>query len=444
MFVPTNRLLLNGVMVLISLLIVSCGRSNPKTEPRVLINNLAITSTPIRQLGKIDKKKILIEHDVDLKGGICILPKDITLCARGGMLRNGMIIGNGTKIQGKNVIFDKVTIKGNWIVPEISTKLFADLSYENSLRDVVALANPEVKNHIVIEKGDYKVRAKKNKDVCVQICSNTDLILNGTIQLIPNDFEKYDIMRAKGENIIVKGTGTIIGDKHSHIGTEGQWGMGIRLSRVTNMTVKGLTIKDCWGDCIYVGGNSRNVLIENCHLDHGRRQGISVTKASGVTIRKCMITNVGGSLPEYAIDIEPNKRDSVNNILIENVTVKDCEGGFAVYRGIRKDEAKTPWIGQVTIKNCEVSCKTKVPIKIRRCEGIIIEKCSLHVQKSRTAIDIREVGKAVIQNNTLNIDGGVFAKTKTIAKKIMGRSHEPISVKLTRGAFVKNNYIFER
>lgn len=433
------------LIVCYALLTVSCGHSMPVEEVPTSANEQVVQDTiPVERLGRVEKGRLLIEHDVNLKGGICLLPKGITLCAKGGLLRHGTIVGEFTKIQAKDALFDKVAIKGSWDVSDISTKLFADLSYENSLRDVVALAHPKVQNRIVIEKGDYRVRAEKKATVCIPICSNTDFILKGTIRLEANDFKGYDIIQVKGKNINIKGNGTIIGDKRSHTGTEGQWGMGINLRSAINSTVVGLKIKDCWGDCIYVGGNSRNVLIEKCRLDHGRRQGISVTKANGITVRNCSITNVGGSAPEYAIDIEPNRRDSVDNIRIEKVTVKDCKGGFLVTRGKPKVGAKTPWIGNVTIRNCQVSTKSKRPVSIKRCEDVKIEKCSLYAQKGRTAIAVVETRKAIVQNNSVSIDGSILEKAKNSAKKLMGKATAPIHVKTIGQSIIKNNQILER
>ena len=421
---------------------LSCGSGNaetPQQEKKVIADTINASI-----LGIVDGEKVIIDKDVDLKGCECKIPEGKTLVFKGGLIKNGIITGKMTKIECKGKAFDKVTIKGNWNVPEISTKLFADLSYENSLRDVVALANPKVKNSIVIEKGEYKVNAEKNKDVCIPICDNTDLIIKGTIRLAPNDLKSCDIIQAKGENINIRGNGTIIGDKHTHTGKEGEWGMGIILNGAMNATISGLTIKDCWGDCIYVGGNSRNVLIEHCKLDHGRRQGISITKANGVTIRNCVITNVSGTNPQYAIDVEPNRRDSVDNIIIENVTVKDCEGGFLVTRGRLKEGAKTPWIGKVVIQNCQVSCKRKIPVNVKRCEEVKIEKCSLYAQRGRTAIYVLETGKAVVQNNTASIDGSILEQAKNGVKKLIGKGKEPIHVKTLGQSIVKKNKLIER
>jgi parallel beta-helix repeat protein len=366
----------------------------------------------------------------------------MTLLFRKGVIRNGTLIGSMTKIACTGKAFDKVTIKGSWDVPEISTELFADLSYENSLRDVAALAHPEVENRIVIEKGEYKVRAAKGSATCISVCGNTDLILNGTVRLAPNDLKSCNVILAEGKNINITGKGTIIGDKHTHTGTEGEWGMGIRLHKAINATVSGLTIKDCWGDCIYVGGNSRNVLIEDCKLDNGRRQGISVTKASGVTIRNCTITNVSGTSPQYAIDVEPNLKDSIDDVLIERVVVKDCEGGFMVTRRAQKKGAAVPWIGKVTIRDCKISSKSKYPVRVKRCEAMMIDKCILNAHHGISAIKITNVGRAVVNNNTLSVSYGMLDKIKIGLSTLVGKGDEkPVDIRATRKKVVQSNRI---
>lgn len=432
------RVIFCVLIFVITIVGLSCGQKeqgNTHVSSDVKIENVGYT-----YLGQIKHNRIIINHDVDLKGNVCKIPVGKTLVFEGRVIKNGILIGNMTKIECKGEAFDKVTIKGTWDVPEISTNLFATLDYENSLRDVVALAHPKVKNRIVIEKGDYKVRAEKSSDVCVPICSNTDFILKGTIRLESNDFKHYYIIQAKGENINIEGNGTIIGDKHTHTGTEGEWGMGVNLNKAVNATVTRLTIKDCWGDCIYVGGNSRNVLIENCKLDHGRRQGISVTKANGVTIRNCMITNVGGTAPEYAIDIEPNSKDSVDNILVENVRVKECEGGVAVTRRTPQNGAKTPWIGNVTIKNCDVKCRKKYPVIIKRCEKIEINNCKLAAPDGLPPISIIYSGEAIVHNNSLNYYYDMLDIETNGLRELVGKGKKiPIDIRKTKKQSVKKN-----
>lgn len=393
-------------------LFISCANHNAKihgeahkmAETDNAIGMLDNDTVPFVNIGHLDKNRILIEHDFDLNGKTCKLPKGITLCMRGGVIKNGFIYGNETRISGKGPIFDKVTICGSWNVPDISTSLFANMDYENSLKDVVALADPKVKNVIVVDEGIYHVRALKRGDACVSLCSNTDFILNGSISLAANGLKGYNIVLAKGDNIRISGKGTIIGDKQTHTGTEGEWGMGVRFHGARNSSVNGLKIKDCWGDCIYVGGNSKNILIENCQLDHGRRQGVSITNADGVTIRNCRISNVGGKNPEYAIDVEPNKEDTVDNVMIENVVIDNCEGGILATRsGKLKDNKPISWIGNVRICNCRVTANSKRLMSFKRCESVLVKNNMIYNTNGNPTIFAEQIGCFILINNTIGL-----------------------------------------
>ena len=439
-----SKMVLKILMIISVTVFSSCGFGNAETpqQAQEVIANIINTSI----LGTVDGDRIIIDKDVDLKGSVCKIPAGKTLVFKDGIIKNGNLHGNMTKIECKGKAFNRVIIKGSWDVPEISTKLFADLNYENSLRDVAALAHPKVKNRIIIEKGEYKVKAEQKAKVCVPLCSNTDFILKGTIRLEPNNFKHYYIIQAKGENINIKGNGTIIGDKHTHLGAEGEWGMGIDLKGAINTTVTGLTIKDCWGDCIYVGGNSRKVLIEKCKLDHGRRQGISVTKANGVTIRNCTITNVGGTAPEYAIDIEPNKRCNVDNVFIDGVLVKNCEGGILVTRSMsKKPENIGTRIGSVKIRNCVVTVNTKYPMRFKGCEKVSVKKCIIYAPGTKSAIYSTSVGEISVVGNTIALQNNTKLNfLNVISRLVGGEDLNPISVGKARKKEIKHNHTIKK
>lgn len=403
---------------------------------------LSYTFCFAQQIGTIRNKSIVVSTDVDLHGANINLPKGFTLDVKGGRIKNGTLIGNDTKLLCSEKVFDRVQIKGTWNVPEISTSMFTDLSYDNALKDVLAMAHSKVQNTIVIEKGDYYVTAHKNADVCLTIPSNSTLIIQGSIRLRANAFPRYDIVRAIGNNIKIIGNGNIIGDKHTHLGTDGEWGMGIRFHGATNSSVRGLTIKDCWGDCIYVGGNSKNVSIENCWLDHGRRQGISVTKADDVIIKNCKISNVSGTKPEYAIDLEPNANDTVDHITIENVETVACEGGVLATIGKRNVGKKN--IGQVTIRNCKLSALSKYPILMKSCERVSIENCTVNATNEKAAICSLDISNLVIKGNTINIEKSVAFTLKNTAKKIVGKNvQQPIETIRVKQHDIRENRIIE-
>lgn len=337
----------------------------------------------------------------DLGGDTLLLPPETTIQLRGGYFRNGTVVGHKTSIRGQGPAFDHVRIAGTWHVPVVRTSLLVDASYENALRDIMALTSQAIRNKVIIEKGEYRVTALKEKDTCVPIGSNTEVIVEGTIRLTPNPFQHYNILCTEGENIRIHGHGSIIGDKHTHTGTDGEWGMGIRVSEGKNVHISQLNIRDCWGDCIYVGGGAREVLIEDCRLDHGRRQGISITKAEGVTIRKCVITNVEGTNPQYAIDIEPNIGDTVDDILVECVTARNCKGGYQIWAAARDSR-----VGSVTFRRCQATAERCPTIAFSGGENVVVERCDLQqlTPNSEPVVWCRGVQNLTLRGNTLRYD----------------------------------------
>lgn len=343
-------------------------------------------------LGELKNRNLIIRDTIDLYNKKCIIPSGVTLVFKGGLIKNGTLEGNMTRIKSTSVCFDRVSIMGTWNVKSIKTTLFNDLSYDNALKDVLALTNPNIKNLVVINEGDYKVSAYKEDDVCIPVCSNTELVINGSIRLSPNGFRYYSIIQASGNNIKIKGNGTIFGDRHSHTGNTGEWGMGVYFSNAHHVKLRDLSIRDCWGDCIYVGDKSSYVLIEECRLDNSRRQGISVTSAEDVIIRNCIITNVGGTPPGYAIDIEPNPNDIVDNIRVNSVKVNNCKGGFLVF-----GKALNARIGLVEFTKCSI-LNAIISVRIEKCETAKVQKCVINNRRKDTFI-CKEVDKALIRNN---------------------------------------------
>lgn len=316
---------------------------------------------------------IVISKQVDLRGEKLNLPKNIILkFEKGGCLKNGTIIANNAFIIGcKNEIFDSIKVAGQWNVKYISTDMFKDITSLNSLQNVFALASEKVNNVITVAEGNYEVAASHNGNTILSVPSNTEVIINGTITMIPNDYTNYYIVGLKGENIQLHGKGEIVGDKHTHIGTKGEWGMGVNLANCKNVDIYDLTIRDCWGDCIYIGTKSTNVRINNCTLDHGRRQGISITSAGTVLIENCVISNVGGTAPEYAIDVEPNKNDTVDSVIIRNVKSIDCKGGFLTWGG-----AKNCVIKNVELYDCYVEGASKPDYAFNTSYSIKVINCA--------------------------------------------------------------------
>ena len=271
-------------------------------------------------------------------------------------------------------------------------------TYRISDGDVSLFDGREIKNGtLVVSEGDYLLRVKEEDDACLKVGDDMEVVIDGNLRLTPNSFKSCDIIRVIGSNVNIHGNGSIIGDRHTHTGKDGEWGMGIRLHGARNVMVSGITIADCWGDCIYIGGDSKIIQIADCQLRGSRRQGISITKANGITISNCKIENISGTNPQYAIDIEPNERCTVDNVQIKNVTVTGCEGGFRATLG--KKTYVNARIGKVEIRNCHVMAKSRHTIHFAGCEQAEVEDCVIETRKGEKPILSRKVGQLSEKNN---------------------------------------------
>lgn len=313
-------------------------------------------------------------------------------------------------------------------------------TYNVTENDLTFFDGREVRNGtIVVTKGDYLVRVKENRGTCLIIGDNMELVIDGTLQLAPNDFKQYAMISIEGKNVKIQGKGCLIGDKHTHTGSDGEWGMGILFRSAANVTLNGLTVKDCWGDCIYVGKQSKNIVIKNCRLDNSRRQGISVVSADSVFIKNCTITNVSGTNPQYGIDIEPNKNRTVNYVLIDHVDISDCEGGIRAI--VPKACIGNATIGTVVIRKCRVSAKSRYPIQFTACKSASVEGCIIDATNERPCINANYVDNLKICNNTLNVDVKLLASIKNKLRAWVGRKNAVIRVANGSDKGVKNNRI---
>lgn len=341
-------------------------------------------------------REYVLEKDFDLKGQTFVIPEGVQIASEGGVFKNGTLIGNNTQIKTNKAVFKNVHIEGTWNVPIISTSLFKDLTYTNSLKDVIALSSPSIQNVVTVETGDYSL-STTSFGSALELFSNTELIIYGHLYLLQNDYKGCYVVSIKdSENIIVRGSGIIEGDRVSHTGNNGEWGHGINIINSRNILVSGLTVTNCWGDCIYIGKNSSNITVDSCKLSKGRRQGVSITSGSHIYIMNCVISDVKGTRPEYAIDVEPNKGETLDDVVIDNVQSINCVGGFKSWGG-----AKDASIGTVTLRNCSVKgASTNTPIRFVYGENLVIEDCTFETG-DKPGIYTDVINKVTLKNNTI-------------------------------------------
>ncbi len=173
------------------------------------------------------------------------------------------------------------------------------------------------------------------------------------IKAIPNAATSYNLIRLdKVSNVSVIG-GTLLGERSAHSGSAGQWGMGINILGAEHVVVEGVTAKDAWGDGFYVGNLSRNIKFCSIAADNNRRQGMSVVSVDGLSVLDSSFTNTGGVGPQGGIDIEPNDKDTVNDVRIRHSRFVGNQG-FGIYIYAPRSSPETR-VSNVTIDSNEIA-----------------------------------------------------------------------------------------
>ncbi len=203
----------------------------------------------------------------------------------------------------------------------------------------------------------------------IVLTSNQKLVMSESALLValPNNKGNSQVINITGHKGITVSGGQIIGERKEHKGTGGEWGHGIAVFGGTDITIENVDISQCWGDGIYLGlyngwedGNpkkffSSDITITNCNLHHNRRNNLSITDVSNVTVKNCAFNYASGTDPQYGIDIEPNKGNTCSNVTISDSTFRGNANGTIQILGQLNAHVKG-----VTIENCKGD---KAPVK---------------------------------------------------------------------------------
>jgi parallel beta-helix repeat protein len=206
------------------------------------------------------------------------------------------------------------------------------------------------------------------------------LAAGATLKAITSNSANYDIVRVDGQSNVNIVGGTIEGERSTHQGTTGEWGMGIGVYASSKVVIDGVTTKETWGDGIYLGNKSKDITICGAVADHNRRQGMSLVSASGVTVKDSIFKNTEGTNPQSGIDFEPNTGEAVDNVTISGSQFLDNHSyGLEFYCGAGP-------VTNVTITRNTFSGNGDLPIELYAgCTG---NKITNNILSTKTAIGI--------------------------------------------------------
>lgn len=159
------------------------------------------------------------------------------------------------------------------------------------------------------------------------------------------------------DNVEIRGYGaTFKMHKSEYVGQQNH---ALSYISCSNMTVKGLTLRDAGGDGIYVsrlrdGEYCSNIRIEDVIATDNQRQGITVISVDGLVVRNSVFKNTAGEYPGAGVDFEPEStRDRLANMRFENCTFKDNFGPGILF-ALSKTSGSSKAL-DAEFKNCYVS-----------------------------------------------------------------------------------------
>jgi polygalacturonase len=188
---------------------------------------------------------------------------------------------------------------------------------------------------VLVPNGTYMIDAVGKKGIHLGDDMTFKLSARATLRAIPNNSQRYSVLRISGvSNVSVVG-GTLEGEREQHMDKLGEWGMGIRMDRgAKNITISGVTARKMWGDGFYVRG-AKNVTLCGVTADYNRRQGLSIVDADGVVVTGSLFMNTRGTRPSAGIDLEPNAEQTVTNVRIQSSRFFDNAGSGIQISGKR-------------------------------------------------------------------------------------------------------------
>lgn len=374
-----------------------------------------------------------ITKDYDLDGSALIIPVGCTLDFQGGSFANGTIQGHYTKIKApEKVIFKSdIIIDGDWDIQDIYDEWFEfdptpEAISNNVIKNILALSNDNINNTIHFEADrtyyfelPYKGRAnlgdgvrpdywKLNTEeysflrIFTGVTSNTHLIFNNTLQMIPTNQGAYFIFHIESkENIQISGTGTINGDAKDHLYTDpfagnnyyGEWGHVLNFRSCNNIIIRDITVGYAFGDGIALGNATynnngtkaaglatKNVTVDGVKVLYARRNGISLGgnnySITNVYFEGNGSDTIRGTAPMAAIDFENDYVDIEPSGLCKNVSMSNCkfkDNKYDVSSTIRDDLYEVPRGELVNISDCNFTS----PLRLNRTNGLTFSNCHI-------------------------------------------------------------------
>jgi parallel beta-helix repeat protein len=178
---------------------------------------------------------------------------------------------------------------------------------------------------VLVPKGTYLINTNaggSSRGLVLGSRLTFRLAPGAVLKAIPNASQNSSIITVANASDVVITGGTLVGDRYSHTGTQGEWGMGVDIESSQRVVVADLTAKDCWGDGFYLQKASR-VTLASVMASGNRRDGASIVAGGDIVIQDSTFTTSRST----GLDIEPNSGDTVDTVLVSGCVFSGNTGG---------------------------------------------------------------------------------------------------------------------
>lgn len=411
----------NVILTLVSFLVVF--NSEAKACSNVVVSSFSMDYIKVFAQ---KEKKYIIKENIDLGGRKIVIGDESILVFQGGSLKNGLVIGNNTRIkETKKNIFHNCIIEGTWRLDYSFSSMFdsdidAILLFKNLSKlspNIKLYANRKYiinKQNEAIEVRRLEAAAKEkprlefhttNPDVCGILLIGEILVLKNLI--ICDDYNVLNDVNYGPNNPLIGNTIEVSSKSKivQSLTIEGCNFTGatsssfVASSQTINCMVKGCTFSGYMADHgVYCSMKAENFKVENCTInDVTQVSGLFKVRSSNRLRQFCIsdvkVHNYNGYLAMVSLLETPNV-----DIVFEKIKVtKDADNNSVFYGFCLSDETK-----QLRGKSYNAHC-------------IIVSKCQFEYGYGGNAVIYPGAGERVcaieikyefVNAKELNFGGG--------------------------------------
>ena len=391
-------------------------------------------SANVQNQMKKENVTYIVKYNFDLKGSEISIPKDSQLQFQGGSFSNGIVKGNATEvIAGHYRIFTKMTLAGSWVNKMVYSEWLdfeegEKVDNARNFQNLMLLCAGDKMTHLYMQQGVFYCSVVTGSSN-IKVPSNVYWHNSASIRQLSTDSPKFGfVLLQKCDNVTIDG-GEFVGDVQSHIGSDGEWGHGIKVAGASNVVLKNFVSREFWGDGIdliegeYNGtlragvGPCNKVTIDNIKCLYNRRQGLSIEAAWNVVVKNSEFAFTGKykiTSPGAGVDIEPW---CTNETKIENIEFFNCfvhnnssQRDFCleptIQYHVQTGKGKIAPVSKVELKDCRlgklyingahtasiVNCEIDEISRYNYGKNVLIEGCTIKLKsdiKSRTGLTMK-------------------------------------------------------